>query len=57
MKRSRLLIGIAFVGAIIACDKDSHMLPRPLVPSPPSPGFVFGYVFEPEAIPSGVSRS
>ena len=54
MARSKLLVGIAFVGAVIACDKDSNMLPKlPLVPSPPRPGFVFGYVLEPEAIPVG----
>ena len=53
MARSNFLISIACAGAIVACDKDSNMLPRPAVPSPPRPGFVFGYVFEPEAIPVG----
>ena len=53
MARSKFLISIACAGAIVACDKDSNMLPRPAVPSPPRPGFVFGYVFEPEAIPVG----
>src|SRR5262245_5503149 len=49
MTRSTLLIGIAFAGAVVACE-DGHLPRSPLVPPPKQPGFVMGYVTEPGAV-------